>query len=238
MGFYKFIYRPPSGTLSEFLDVYSKKNSPIKFIQVGANDGFIHDPIQKFIKRDNWSGVMLEPQPEVYEGWLKRIHKLRPEVKTVNAALSNTEGKEILYTVSFSSDRWATGLSSFNKNQLIQKIEDGTIENKARKAGVEPPKDKSTWIAEKQINTVTAEKVYEMLDGEDLDLLAIDTEGFDFEILKMFDLSKIMPDVIIYEEEHFDQATKESCKNYLTEHEYVYHQVGRDAYAVKKGLKI
>ena len=68
--FYKYLYRPPKNSLSEFLDKYSKKNAPLTFLQIGANDGFIYDPIQKFIKRDNWKGIMLEPQPIVFKQYL------------------------------------------------------------------------------------------------------------------------------------------------------------------------
>ena len=43
--FYKYLYRPPKNSLSEFLDKYSKENAPLTFLQIGANDGERFDEI-------------------------------------------------------------------------------------------------------------------------------------------------------------------------------------------------
>ncbi len=233
LAFYKYLYKPPIGKLSGFLNDYSKKNKPIVFLQIGANDGFIYDPIQKFIKRDDWEGIMLEPQPTVFRDFLTKIHAKRPNVIPINAALASNDGKTILYTIAFSSERWATGLSSFDKNVLLKKFEDGTISRKAAKQGIKIPLNKEEWIQELEIDTISADTLLEKFKGKKINLLAIDTEGFDFEIIKMVRLKEILPEVIIYEEEHFDLATKIACKNYLEELGYIYHQVERDVYAIR-----
>jgi FkbM family methyltransferase len=234
LGFYKNLYRPPKGSLSEFLDTYSKLNSPITFLQIGANDGFIYDPLQKFIKRDNWRGVMLEPQPHVFHEFLVKIHAKRPEIVPVNAALSLADGKTKLYTIAFSKERWATGLSSFNKELLLKKFRDGTIAKKAVKEGILLPKSEKDWIEEIEIDAISPNTLIKKFGDNKIDLLAIDTEGFDFEILKMLDLKSMNPAVIIYEEEHFDEDTKNSCREYVESQGYSYHKAGRDVYAKKK----
>lgn len=231
LGFYKYFYKPPKGSLSEFLDNYSRKNAPITFLQIGANDGFIYDPLQKFIKRDNWQGMMLEPQPHVFQEFLVKIHAKRPEIIPINAALANKDGKTTLYTISFSRERWATGLSSFEKEVLMNKFKDGTIAKKAAKEGIKIPINEKDWIQEVEIDAISPESLIKKFDGKKIDLLAIDTEGFDFEILKMLDLKSINPDVIIYEEEHFNEKTKEDCKEFLSTLGYLYHRAGRDVYA-------
>ncbi|EKB50607.1 FkbM family methyltransferase [Cecembia lonarensis] len=233
LGFYKYLYKPPKGTLSDFLDQYSKENSPVTFLQIGANDGFIYDPLQKFIKRDNWQGVMLEPQPHVFNTFLTKIHAKRPAIIPVNAALSHKDGKTILYTIGFSKERWATGLSSFDKEVLMQKFRDGTIFKKAAKQGISVPENEKDWIEELEIHTMASSTLLEKFQGKKIDLLAVDTEGFDFEILKMLPLDKMNPKVIIYEEEHFDMDTKNACQSHLESLGYTYHQAGRDVYATK-----
>ncbi len=233
LGFYKYLYQPPKGSLSEFLDRYSRSKRQVTFLQIGANDGFIYDPLQKFIKRDNWKGIMLEPQPHVFQEFLLKIHAKRPEILPVNAALSLQDGKTKIYTIAFSKERWATGLSSFNKNVLIQKFKDGTIAKKAAKQGIPVPQDEKDWIEELEINALTANTLLQKFNDRKIDLLAIDTEGFDFEIIKMLPLEEMNPEVIIYEEEHFDAATQNSCKNHLESLGYTYHQAGRDVYATK-----
>ena len=64
-GFYKYFYKPKHGSLGEFINYFSERNPGLNVVQVGANDGFINDPIHKFIRRDKWQGVLLEPQPTV-----------------------------------------------------------------------------------------------------------------------------------------------------------------------------
>ncbi len=36
-----------------------------QFIQVGANDGALHDPLRRELIRRNWRGIMIEPVPYV-----------------------------------------------------------------------------------------------------------------------------------------------------------------------------
>lgn len=60
--------RPISDDVSVWLDNFSKaNNSKIKFVQVGANDGLRWDPLRRFILRDSWKGVLIEPIMPVYE---------------------------------------------------------------------------------------------------------------------------------------------------------------------------
>jgi len=151
LGFYKYLYQAPKGSLSEFLDHFSRKKVSITFLQIGANDGFIYDPLQKFIKRDNWSGVMLEPQPHVFKEFLIKIHAKRPEIIPVNADLSKDDGKTTLYTIAFSKERWATGLSSFGKGVLLDKFRGGTIQKKAAKQGITVPKDEKNGLKKSKL---------------------------------------------------------------------------------------
>ena len=76
IGFYKYFYRPSKGSLNDFLNQYSlSKQDSFTVIQAGANDGITHDPIHKFIKRDHWKGVLLEPQAYVFNKSLTKIYK-------------------------------------------------------------------------------------------------------------------------------------------------------------------
>lgn len=60
--YYRYFYKPKD-VLSSFLNNLSKsKKGKIFFIQIGANDGQWNDQIYKFIRRDRWSGILIEPQ--------------------------------------------------------------------------------------------------------------------------------------------------------------------------------
>ena len=203
--------------MSEFLHHYSKGKERLVFLQIGANDGFIYDPLQKFIKRDDWEGVLVEPQPNVHDNLLTKIHAKRPEIKTVNAALAEKDGSANLFTLSVSKERWANGLSSFNKQVLIDRIKDGTIQKKALKEGVRLPNenDFDAWIEPIKIKTISPKTLLEKFEGKQIDLVAIDTEGYDFEIIKLLDIKNLLPEVLIYEEVNFDTVKRKECREYL-----------------------
>ncbi|MEX2564488.1 MAG: FkbM family methyltransferase [Cyclobacteriaceae bacterium] len=233
LSFYRYFYKPKPGSLSAFLDEYSKKHAPVTFLQIGANDGFIHDPIHKFIKRDHWKGVMLEPQPDVYKEYLIRLHQKRPEITAINAALDIKNGTKTLYKIAISTERWATGLSSFNKAVLIQKIQDGSLQKKALKEGLKIPEREEDWIIGEEIDTISPDALLEKFDKGGFQLLIIDTEGFDFEIIKMLDLNRIDPEVIVYEEANFDEKTVKECQAHIARHGYAYRIIGKDVLATK-----
>lgn len=74
----------------------------------------------------------------------------------------------IMYKLSFSNARWATGLSSFDKSSLEDAIERGHVAGHAQKSGIELPKIKKDYITEELIETITpqdllAKKIFKKL---------------------------------------------------------------------------
>ena len=234
LAYYKFFYSPKRGSIEEFLDHYSRRNRLVTFLQIGANDGFTYDPLHKFIKRDNWKGIMLEPQPEVFNKFLIKLHRKRPEIIPLNAALDKRDGTKPLYQLVISNERWATGLASFNKGVLVKKIKDGSLLKHIRRQGITLPENEDDIISAHEVPTISPETLLKKFNKECFKLLAIDTEGFDFEILKMLDLGKISPEVILYEEVNLDAKTVRNCRKYLESHGYSCRATGKDVLAVKK----
>ena len=233
LGYFRRMYKPRPGTIEVFLDKYSSEHKQLTFLQVGANDGFINDPLHIFIKRDNWTGVLLEPQPDVYNDFLIKLHRKRPGITAINAALDQNDGTRPLYKLSISTERWATGLSSFNRELLEEKLTDGSMKKNLRRQGITLPDNKDDCITSVEVATISPATLLKKFDGKGLDLLAIDTEGFDYEILKMLDLNRIAPEVIIYEETVFDERTAEECRGYLQSHGYSCQSIKRDVLAIK-----
>lgn len=227
------IYKPRPGTIEVFLDKYSREHKPVTFLQVGANDGFINDPLHVFIKRDNWRGVLLEPQPDVFNDFLVKLHRKRPGIIAINAALDQNDGTRLLYKLSVSTERWANGLSSFNREFLVKQLQDGSMNKNLRRQGITLPENKDDCIISDEVATISPATLLKKFDDGGLDLLAIDTEGFDYEILKMLDLDIISPEVIIYEESVFDDKTKKECRDYLQSHGYSCQSIRRDVLAIK-----
>ena len=45
----------------------ARRGRRLSFVQIGANDGVTGDPIRRFILEFGWSGVLVEPQLEIFE---------------------------------------------------------------------------------------------------------------------------------------------------------------------------
>lgn len=53
--------------VSSVLDHYSKLKKKVIFLQIGSNDGLESDPLRKFITRDRWYGILVEPLPDTFK---------------------------------------------------------------------------------------------------------------------------------------------------------------------------
>ena len=234
LSWYRKRWKPKPGTTDEFLDRWSRDNAPVSFLQVGANDGFIQDPLHKFIKRDNWSGIMLEPQPDVYNNFLVKLHRKRAGITMLNAALDWQDGTRPLHRISVSNERWATGLSSFMKETLLERLDNPRIKKHARRQGISLSDNPDEMIIADEIRTISPETLLKEFENGKFKLLAIDTEGFDFEILKMLDLDRISPGLVLYEELLMDEGTKAECRAYLEKHGYECRTIRKDVIAIKQ----
>src|SRR5215203_3467954 len=81
--YYRFLFRP-TDKLDLYLNKISRKH--LNFIQIGANDGLVNDPFYKFIRRDNWKGILIEPQKDVFQK-LQRTHAGNDQLTLANFAI-------------------------------------------------------------------------------------------------------------------------------------------------------
>ena len=179
-----------------------------------------HDPVHKFIKRDKWRGVLLEPQQDVFHTWLKPLYAQDEGIEVVNAALGKHDGVMPLYKIGFSKARWATGLASFRKEVVEKAFSTGHVQRQAKKEGVEIPPDPERQIISEEIPVLSVATMMKKYKLNKIDLLQVDTEGFDYEIVKMFDLKQLPPRVIVYENMHLSETDRLACREYLKSHGY------------------
>lgn len=232
IAYYKYLYKPRKNSLMEFIDRYSKAHKNISVVQVGANDGFNHDPIHVFIKRDKWRGVLLEPQQDVYHQYLERLHRRSASIHTLSAAMDYQDGEKTLYKIAFSDARWATGLASFKKSVIDEAVASGHIAKMAAKEGVRLPDKQSDYLKKETIPCISPETLLKRYKIDKIDWLQIDTEGFDFEIIKMFKIEKTKPKVIVFEQGHLSEEEKQQCTDLLTKNKYHLINYGNNALAL------
>lgn len=235
--FYKFFYKPKKGSINDFLNEYSlSKKDKLNVIQIGANDGITHDPIHKFIKRNNWAGVLLEPQPQVYRKFLSKIYKQNKKIHTLCAALGYEDGHMPIYKIGFSNMRWATGLASFNRKQVEKAFSSGQVRRQCEKYGLKIPQSSEEQISSEKVEVISTSSLLQKYNIKRIDLLQIDTEGFDCEIIKMFDIPNTKPHVIIFENSHISTEYLVECIQLLSENDYSLQSFGANTLAMKNPL--
>lgn len=237
VAYYEHLYTPNPGSLSELLSRYSRDiGRDFTVIQVGANDGITHDPIHKFIKRDNWNGVLLEPQKYVFDEFLSRLYEKHDNLHVFNAAVGREDGTATLFKIGFSDSRWATGLATFDRATLERAFGSGHVERRCAKEGSSIPEQAAGHIAEEEVEVISPSTLMERFDIRRIDLLMIDAEGFDFEVIKLFDLAAARPGLIIFEHSHLSEPSSRECLALLESNDYVTRKDGANIVALKASL--
>ena len=93
-----------------------------------------------------------------------------------------------------------------------------------------PPKE--NYISEEIIETISPSDLLRKHNIDSIDILAIDTEGFDFEVIKMFDIPTTKPRLIIYENLHLKKEDKTEAINHLRKNNYTTKNIGKDTISI------
>lgn len=167
-------------------------------VQVGAFDGQAGDPVYPFLTRTDTRGVVVEPQARFYQA-LVRAYAGHPNVTPVRAAVAEADGERVLYTVRDVADppEWLHQIASFRKEVVLKHAP----EYPGLEALVTPVPVRCvtprTLLAETGIDAVGA--------------LVIDTEGYDYEVIKLFRAAGVRPAVVFYEHKHLVPPDHEAC---------------------------
>jgi FkbM family methyltransferase len=89
------------------------------------------------------------------------------------------------------------------------------------------------FITCRQIPCTTIRDLLKKHDMQRVELVFIDTEGYDFEIVKQLDLKDQAPELLIYEEMHLSEADRIACRELLHAAGYSILTAGGDSVAVK-----
>lgn len=157
------------------------------FIDIGANDGVFFDPIFRFVTQNRVHGIVVEPLKDLFK---KLVHNYKdhPSVVPVNAAIHATEKSMVMYRVNPAREAelpwWVKGIASFRKEHLT--------ENPVMNIP-------SEYLVTERVVCMTLAELFEKYRVEKVDLLQVDTEGYDYEIIKMIDFSRCKPNIIHFE---------------------------------------
>ncbi len=178
-------------------------DTPVNFIQIGSFDGITNDPIHRFVINHSWKGIFIEPIPEYYNQLLKNYDGIEGLIFK-NVAIDNKPGYRSIYRLrpeAISLTPYAPQFSTFNREVLTKR------KNKFPEI--------ESLIEEVKVPCMTVKEIIEAEGITRVDLIQIDTEGYDFEILKSIDLQNIKPTVIRYEHIHLSDEERQKSVDLL-----------------------
>jgi FkbM family methyltransferase len=211
--------RPPQVEFSYLLSL-ARTRKDVFFIQVGANDGLQADLIHHFVRRYGWRGIAVEPVPQFFDALVKNYAGADGLIFE-NKAVAEQEGWLPIYRLRESEHlpEWHRGLASFDRNTILSHA-------------TEIP-DIESYIVEEMVEAVPVRTLLARHDVSRIDLVLIDTEGYDYKVLKQFDLVKYRPALVIYENKHLSPDEYAASTSLLEAADYRIHAFAENTVAIQ-----
>jgi FkbM family methyltransferase len=221
----KSIYKrlKPNKNLPTFWINKYLKDSVLNIVQIGSNDGVTGDPIFELVRENKgWKVLFVEPVPYLFDR-LKMNYNLDSRFIFENVAI-NDGTNQVFYSVKEDANKqianlpsWYDQLGSFKRENIIKHL-DGILE---------------PYILETNVRGLTLNQLLTKNNISNLDLLHIDTEGYDYKILSQLDLKKYNPTIILFEHQHLQDSEKKEAVIFLKENYYIF-RFGGDFLCIAK----
>lgn len=186
---------------------YVEQHQPFHFMQIGSNNGSLNDPMYPFFSAYPCNGILIEPVPYIFDE-LKKTYAHLPHLHLENCAVSNLDGEMDFYMVQKSEDpslaSWYNQISSFDKKYILK--------HKKHFPNIE------SLIVEQKVPCHTISTLLERYGFKDLDILHIDTEGYDYEIIKTINFKQTHPAILWFEHQHLSTNHYRECLHLLSQH--------------------
>ena len=185
------------------------------FIEVGANDGFNQSNTYYLEKFMGWTGILVEPIPELFQ----EAQLNRRKSSIFNCALVSNDFRESFVEMHYAN---------------LRSLVDGSYKNREReeshiKAGLETQNIKYSYDIKVQARTLES-ILDECKVSRKVDFLSLDVEGYELNVLQGLNLEKYGPTYILVEANHLNEVNSYLESRYvmlekLTLHDYLYKSV-------------
>jgi FkbM family methyltransferase len=189
------------------------------FIQIGAHNGVSNDYLHDFIVDFGLQGILVEPQPHVFEE-LSRNYSNCQTIALENVAIADEDGEKTFYTIKpeLSFLQYANQIASLNRDHIRGMIEhhianeaDQVVVKEFKARGLTP----DDCITGQTVQSCTFSSLLEWRGISRYDLLQIDAEGYDYEVLKAAEIDRYKPSFINYEHEHLNERDQQESWSFL-----------------------
>lgn len=199
-------------------------------------DGKSFDLLHDFILKYKWKGILVEPLPDLYAE-LKTNYAQCEGLLFENVAVTGTHERRTIYRVPQESIKgaklphWVKGISSLYNDRNALGGKNGLL------SGAELPEHfyarLKKCIVEEQVRCVPLESLIEKYKVKRVDVLQIDTEGYDYQVFKQFDFSRFRPWFMKIEVGNLVRAEYEKVLEILNNNNYDHENHGLDIWAWK-----
>lgn len=196
--------------ISSLKEIY--QTDQLFFVQLGANDGFLRDPLHHFIKKYHWKGILVEPV-ESYFHKLQQTYAGAKGLIFEKVAMSDSDAPRTIYKIKDHQNevaKWFEGIASLDKAHLL----------KHRYAFP----DIEEFIEAQSVRCMTLQQLLQKHGVKQIDLLCMDVEGHEPVILKQLPRLNLKPKVILYEHKHLKEDEAQACRTLLSELGYHFSQ--------------
>ena len=195
----------PQGAIGRIVVEFGRAYPEAFFVQVGSNDGDHLDPLREQLRARRWRGIMVEPVPYVFA----RLHAAYgddPRIALEPAAIAATDEVRELHHLREAEPgapvpEWYDQLGSFHREVVLK-----------HRAAIPDFDERLTTT---RVPCITFDSLCRKHGVTTVDLVHIDTEGYDFEVVKLVDLDARRPRLLLYEHLHLDEATRRRCSDYV-----------------------
>jgi FkbM family methyltransferase len=192
--------------------------SPV-LVEVGANDGRTGDPLYHLIRNSrHGQALLIEPVPYLFDR-LRITYSGLPHCILANVAIAPTAGTMPIYYIdprarerSPNLPPYFEELASFNKQR---------IENVLGRSA-------ASLLCERLVRTTPLTILLAEHQITHVDLLQIDTEGYDYVVLKTFPFETMKPLLVCFEHRYLCDSDRKSATSLLADYGYKIEKWGKD----------
>jgi FkbM family methyltransferase len=214
-----FYHRSAEDWLADF----AKRRRDVFFFQIGAHDGKTDDILHLLVRERQWRGVLVEPVKYLFDRLVSNYAGTQGLIFE-NKALKAKDGAATFYFLRQTNDdpvlpHWYDQLGSFNRDVVL-----------SHKAVIPNIED---YLIEESVECVSFDTLVARYKVNRIDLILIDTEGYDFEVLRNIDFHRYRPKLIIYEHKHLSSEDKAEAIRLLKCNGYIVRPARENNVAIR-----
>jgi FkbM family methyltransferase len=184
------------------------------FVNVGANDGIMNDPIYPFIEKYGWRGIAIEPVPHVFEQLAANYRDLEGVALERVAIADRPRPFWYVRPGSGSAEFAVQQIGSLKEEYVRDSLlrlrmvpnvgptyvgDTAPIHDDTDNQGPLVVDGVETFVEQLDVDCVPFNELMERHGVDHVDFLNIDAEGCDFEILQSIDFTRFAPVLLCIE---------------------------------------